>query len=102
MAKLAQMPNQGVIDGFRGVLDFYLWCNLVIVRAWPRSPGSNRSRPVTARANRFGYAASQVRAISPELQAAYANQAQGSPYTWKDFLHRYYTSGTTDFHASPE
>jgi hypothetical protein len=35
MARLTNLPAQQLIDGFKGVLDYYLWLGIPCARKWP-------------------------------------------------------------------
>jgi len=93
MAKLSAMPSKDIVDAFRGTLDFYRWCDLVIVRKWPRSPGRLRNPYVMATAERFAYVNQMTSTITPDLKAAYAYTALDSSLTWKDIMVSLYLSG---------
>lgn len=36
MARLNHMPNESVVQGLKGSLDFYYWFGMPVVRKWPR------------------------------------------------------------------
>ena len=93
MAKLTAMPSKDIVDAFRGTLDFYRWCDLVIVRKWPRSPGRLRNPYVMATGARFAYVNQMASTISPDLQAAYAYTAQDTALSWKDIMVSLYLKG---------
>jgi len=94
VAKLDVMPAQDLIDGFRGVLDFYRWCDLVIVRHWPRYTRRPPSPQMKAAQDRFAY----VNYVASTLPAAVVDtwkwMASAGGLTWKDWLNRCYLSGT--------
>jgi hypothetical protein len=94
LAKIAQMPAQDVIDGYRGVLDFYTWCDLNIVRKWPKTPGRNRSAAVVAAQVPFTYINKLASTLSPSVIDAYKEMALGTGLTWKDYLCRLYINAT--------
>ena len=35
MARLVALPEQQIIDGFKGTVDFYLWKDIPCARKWP-------------------------------------------------------------------
>lgn len=93
MAKLSQMPALWVIDAFRGVVDFYQWCGLVIARKWPRAPVAPRSPGVQATGNQFAYVNKQSSTLDETVRPFYEEMALGTALTWKDFMVRLYTKG---------
>ena len=95
MAKLLVLPEQAIIDGFKGKIDFYQWLGLPVARKWPRSPGHNRSPAVQAQWDTFIDANQLWSQLSPEVQAAYNDLATGTDLTGKDFFVRSYISGLT-------
>lgn len=38
MAVLQNMPSERIISSLEGILDFYFWKGLPVVRAWPKAP----------------------------------------------------------------
>lgn len=90
MAKIAVMPNAAIIDGFAGHLDFYTWCNLTIVRSWPRRPTGPRSLACALAGQQFAYINKQVATLDPTIYAQYQALSQGNALTAKDWLNRLY------------
>ena len=101
MAKLNALPAQDVVDGFRGVLDFYTWCNLNIVRKWPKSPGRNRSEAVVATQKPFAYINKMADPLPETCVQPYRQLALGTGLSWKDYLVRLYINGSIRFHLIP-
>lgn len=94
MAKIAQMPSQAIIDSFRGYLDFYKWCDLNIVRKWPRAPGRSRAPAVVAAQVPFAYVNQQASELPGYVIDTWKAMAQSGGLTWKDWMNRAYISGT--------
>lgn len=88
MAKILQMPRQEIIDGFKGVLDFYRWKGIVCVRSWPRKPKMPRSIPVQATAQLFGDLATAFTDTPPNIRARATEMASGTKWTWRDVRYR--------------
>ena len=84
MAILKEMVGLKVIDGFRGVIDFYYYMGLCVVRRWPRSPGKRRAPQVEAQWSVWGYASKLWLFISQDIRDAYNWTAQGSSLTGRD------------------
>lgn len=93
MAKLAVLPHQAIIDGFKGKIDFYLWRGIPCARKWPRSPGHLRAQAVMAQWADFSYVASAWNLLSEEIQEAYRALAVGSGLSGRDLFTRSYLSG---------
>jgi hypothetical protein len=95
MAKVPALPGQDVIDGLAGVLDYYLWNGIAVVRKWPTwrqgPPGVEQGRA----AAKFGYINQMAREISPDIIDAYKYLASGTSFTWKDYMNNLYISAST-------
>lgn len=94
MAIIKEMVGQKVIDGFRGVLDFYYHCGIPCVRTWPRSPRTPRSPQVIVQNQIFIQATAAMKEISPVVRQAYEDMVGTTNLTWKDMFYRGYLSGT--------
>lgn len=101
MALIKQMPSKDIVDGFRGVLDFYTWCNLNIVRSWPRAPGRKRAPGVAAAGASFAYINKLASTLPDNVIEPYKELAIGTGLTWKDFLCRLYINASIEDHPSP-
>lgn len=93
MARLEVMPNQGIIDGFKGTIDFYIWKGIPCARSWPRPPTAERSAPVKAQWPKFAYAAKEWQQLSKIVQDAYILLATNSGLTGRDMQVRAYLTG---------
>ena len=89
------MPEQSIIDGFKGKIDFYLYMGIPVARRWPRSPGHNRAPAVQAQWVAFAEAARLWSTLAPEVKAAWEELAADSDLTAKDWFTRGYISGYT-------
>ncbi|GAH42548.1 unnamed protein product [marine sediment metagenome] len=101
MAKLTVMPQQAIIDGFKGSLDFYYWMGIPVVRAWPKSPGKARSPAVEAQWPLFTIAAQEWKKLSPIVQDAYRQLATNSGLTGRDMQVRAYITGLYRYPTGP-
>lgn len=95
MALIAQMPSKDIVNSLRGVLDFYTWCNLNIVRKWPRAPERGRNENVLATGARFSYINKLASTLPENVIDTYQWLADKTGLTWKDWLTRNYISGKT-------
>ena len=93
MAKLKVLPSQGIIDGFKGTVDFYVYMGLPVARTWPRRPNGERSPAVKAQWLPFAYAAKEWLNVSAFVQAAYERLATNSGLTGRDMQVRAYLTG---------
>jgi len=96
------MPSLAVVKSLRGTLDFYKWCNLNIVRKWPRKPDTPRSDYSLAASARFSYITKQAPLVDPEIKPAYDELASASKWTWKDWELSLWVKGTTRVHLIPK
>jgi len=93
MAIIKSMPSKDVVDGFRGVLDYYTWCDLVIVRSWPTRQKPHTSPREAAARERFIYINKLAPTLPPNVKATLEELAASGGLTWKDWLNRLYLSG---------
>lgn len=93
MAKVLVMPSEGIISGFKGVIDYYYYMGIACVRRWPSSPGKRRTPPVMAQWQPFTVAAQEWPQLSAEVRAAYEVLAAGSGLSGRDMQVRSYLSG---------
>lgn len=54
MARLKSLPNLQIIQGFKGVIDFYVRNGVPCARRWPRYRPANQTEPTKAAAAVFG------------------------------------------------
>jgi len=101
MAKLLAMPQEAIIDGFKGSLDFYYWMGIPVVRAWPKSPGKLRSPAVEAQWPAFILAAQEWKKLSPIVQDAYRQLATNSGLSGRDMQVRAYLTGLYRYPTGP-
>ncbi len=87
------MISEGVIDGFRGTIDFYFYMGVPCFRMWPRSPGKKRAPAVMATWSAFAYSAQEWNNLSPTLRDAYNKMAGDSGLSGRDVFSRAYLKG---------
>lgn len=102
MAKIGALPATAIIDAFRGKLDFYKWCDLTIVRKWPRSPGRKRNPAVVAAQGPFIYINKLAGSLNEEVINSYKVIATKGGLSWKDYLTRWYINGTIQLRTTPD
>ena len=102
MAIIKEMVGKKVIDGFRGVVDFYYYMGVSCARSWPKSPGKSRSWAVTQQWAVFKEAARLWPLLSTSVQQTYVEMARPTNLTGKDMFFRGYISGTLRYYAPPD
>lgn len=93
MAKLTKLPEQAIISGFKGTLDFFVHDGIPCVRAWPKSPGKRRSPKVEAQWDDFRTASRLWSQLSPEIQTAFNSMARHGGLSGRDLAERAYLKG---------
>jgi len=93
MAVIGALPSRAIIDGLRGVLDFYKWCGLSIVRSWPRQHIKKRAPGVIAAQQTFAYAHLMSSTLPANVVESWHYLANQSNLTWRDWLARAYVGG---------
>ena len=93
MAKLLVMPNQTIVNGMKGKVDFYLWMGIPVARRWPRSPGPRRAPLVEAQWPRWTYATRIWNTLSSVMQDAWRETARNTGLTGRDLQIKAYIEG---------
>ncbi len=93
MAIIKTLPGIRIINGFKGKVDFYVYMGLNVARAWPKSPGKNRSAAVKAQWPTWTYIGKAWRELPATIKEAYTLQAAGTPLTGRDLFTRGYIKG---------
>ena len=99
MARLTQLPEQAIIDGFKGTIDYYVHEGIPCARKWPTSPGHRRAPDVEAQWPIFTKASQLYSQLSPEVVEAYRQLAESTRLSSRDWFMRGYISGI--FHKEP-
>jgi len=92
MAKIGKLPGLAVINGFKGVIDYYVWKGIACVRSWPRSPGHQRAPAVEAQWSAFAQASKLWTELSPEVREAYKRMSAGTHLSGRDVFTKSYLS----------
>ncbi|MBA7710745.1 hypothetical protein ES703_119691 [subsurface metagenome] len=93
MAILTAMPDEHIIAGFHGVIDFFYWKGIPLCKKWPRPPTGPRAPSVAIRYEPFAYIMKVSKELPPYLRQNYEAMAQGTGLRWQDYLVRSYMSG---------
>ncbi len=93
MARLTKMPSQAIIDGFKGVIDFYLWMGIPVARKWPVYKVRQPHYEEWLNQQDFKRINQAAPFLPVKIITAYEQLAQGTPFTWKDLLVRTFMRG---------
>lgn len=93
MAIITSMPQEAIISGFKGVLDYYYYMGLACVRRWPRSPGHLRTPAVMSTWSAFAEASRLWNTLSIPIRDAYETMASDTGLSGRDMFQRCYLSG---------
>lgn len=94
MATLTRMPQQAIIDGFKGVLDFYLWKGIPCVRKWPVYRPRPPSPAELTNQQAFAYVNKAWSDLPANIKLQWNAMAGGTALTGKDHYVRAYMKGT--------
>ena len=86
MAKLTSMPEQAVIDAFKGYVDFYFWKGIPCARAWPYWPPRDPTPAEKANQDEFAYIVKLYNSIPANIIDRYRVLAVGTQYTCRDLF----------------
>jgi len=93
MATIAALPEQSIIDGYKGIIDFYVCRGQPCVRRWPRY-FTREPHPLEAFGQQqFGYINHLAPTLPEFIKDQYRRLAQGTKFTWKDLLVQAYMKG---------
>ena len=95
MVKLAKLPGLSVINGMKGVIDYYVYMGIPCARSWPRPPSRERAPAVQERWPAFAWAASNWNFLSPMVRQAYQDLARGTAMTPRDVFTKSFINGST-------
>lgn len=84
MARVTGDFQSEVIRAYKGVLDFYYWRGIGVVRGWPRKPVLPRNPAVQAAGQDFRDNSRALSALPIPLQISTAEEVRDTAYTWKD------------------
>lgn len=102
MARLDKLPAQHIIDGFKGVVDFYEYKGIPCARMWPTWRPRKPTAIEKVAQDRFRYINQLTPQIQPIIRSAYQEMARRYYLTWKDWIVRGYLSGIHYHELDPE
>ena len=98
--KLDAMPPSGVIDGFRGTLDFYIYHpnpldprGIAVCRSWPTYNADRYPESSKVMQPFFSYINKMYRFLPPEIVTGYESMSGGTSLTPRDYAVRCYLAG---------
>ena len=98
MARLLQLPNKSIIDGFKGTIDFYVNRGQPCARKWPRKPHHPKTPEQVAHWNEFAWLNKLLPTLPANIHQAYVEEAYSGNVTWKDMANvLYFTDSGEDF-----
>ena len=101
MVVLTNLPEQSIIDGFKGSVDYYVHCGTVCARKWPRAPSGARAPAVEEQYSAFAYATRLWNLLSPEVQTSFIIMAKGTRLSGRDMAQKAYLSGAYQYEFLP-
>lgn len=84
------MPEQAIIDYFKGTVDFYYWKGIPCARMWPHWPKRVASPLEKANRDAFGYAARMWGQLPEYIKEMYRQMAASTSVTCRDIFQRSY------------
>ena len=93
MARLVRMPAQIIIDGFKGVVDYYVCRGQPCARKWPHWRPRKSTPEELANQEDFSYITKVTRSLQPSIIEQYQRMAVSTPFTWRDLAIRAYMHG---------
>lgn len=102
MAKLTALPSLAIIDGYKGVIDFYIHRGIPCARKWPTSPGRIRSEAVMAQWPVFSNASRLWTQLTPAARQPYVDMAVSTNLTPRDIFTKSYISGMFSWYTPPD
>lgn len=93
MAKPDKMPQQTIIDGFKGLIDFYYWKGIAVARRWPRYYARTPTPAEATNQADFAYINKLYSTLPAIIIDALQDHATGTTQVPKDYLVRAYLKG---------
>jgi len=84
VVKLATVPARSIVLGFKGIIDFYSWKGVVVVRRWPRKPTQPRSAAVQDQWADFKAVTQGFKTIDETVMPALTSMTTGTQLVQKD------------------
>ncbi len=101
MARLDRLPETAIIDGFRGVLDFYVDNGVPVVRSWPKKGRPGADTGSIAYQGRFARVNRWKPLITDPLKVAFDRYRTGGDFLWGDVMVSSYFGKLRPFDGEP-
>lgn len=86
MAKLKHPFNGEQVRGFKGVLDFYYWHGIPVVRKWPRPSNLNPTPAQHAQRAAFTHANDWISQTTEPMKVGWRATVAAPQMTWTDYV----------------
>lgn len=93
MAKPDKMPQQAIIDGMKGLIDYYYWKGVAVARRWPRYFARTPSPQEAVNQADFAYINKLYSTLPAIVLQGLIDHAKGTTQVPKDYLVRAYLKG---------
>lgn len=93
MATIAAMPEADIINGFKGVLDYYVYRGIPCVRRWPRYTPRTPTQAEASSQAAFSEAVAEWNNITPYVRSRYASMSSASTLSARDIFIKMYING---------
>lgn len=93
MAKLATLPGVDIINGFKGVLDYYVFLGIPCVRKWPSYKPRTPTPYEALQQAVFADAVAEWNNITEFVRQGYISMASGSTLSGRDMFIKMYING---------
>ncbi|MBA7694179.1 hypothetical protein ES703_102786 [subsurface metagenome] len=93
MTKLATLPDRETIDKYKGLLDYYLWMGIPVVRKWPMHPPRIPYPPEKINQDRLAYVMRLTPTFPANIKQSYADLPTHRYFRWQDWAVRAYIAG---------
>lgn len=84
MTRLEALPEDSIIKGLKGAVDFYYWKGIPVARKWPRKANYTPSPQEQASRSQFGENLSALSNLPAELVEGVMKELQNNGWTWRD------------------
>ncbi|MBA7645467.1 hypothetical protein ES703_53225 [subsurface metagenome] len=93
MVRLKVMPQQAIVDYWKGIVDFYYCMGIPCARKWPHWPKRVSYPLEKANQDSFAYAAQAWKNLPEYVKLLYQDMAAGIGLNRRDLFMRSYLNG---------
>ena len=84
MTRLEQLPEDSIIKGLKGTVDFYYWKGIPVARQWPRKANYTPSPQEQTSRQNFGDNLTALSSLPEEMITGVPAALQNNGWTWRD------------------